>query len=60
MKRGIVRSTTELERAKGADERWLRERYGRVERGPALHPWTKETGLKGASNVGQDETSGSE
>jgi hypothetical protein len=45
---------------KGADQRWLGERYGRVEEGPALHPLTRETGLKGASNVGEDETSGSE
>jgi hypothetical protein len=45
---------------KGADQRWLGERYGRVERGPALHPFTRETGRKGASNVGEDETSGSE
>ena len=45
---------------KGAEQRWLGERYGRRETGLALHPWSKETGRKGASNVGQDETSGSE
>ena len=45
---------------KGAEQRWFGERYGRVEEGPLLHPLSKETGLKGASNVGLDETSGSE
>jgi hypothetical protein len=45
---------------KGADQRWLGERFGRRETGVALHPWSRETGRKGASNVGQDETSGSE
>lgn len=45
---------------KGADQRLLGERYGKKETGPALHPATKESGQKGASNVGQDETSGSE
>lgn len=45
---------------KGAEQRWNGERYGREEMGPRLHPWTRVTGRKGASNVGQDETSGSE
>lgn len=45
---------------KGADQRLLRERLGQVEKGPRLHPVSKETGLKGASNVGEDESSGSE
>jgi hypothetical protein len=45
---------------KGKDEQLLGERYGKKETGPALHPTTKESGRKGASNVGQDETSGSE
>jgi hypothetical protein len=52
-------SEAELER-RTVDYRWEGERYGRVERGPALHPFTKQTGRKGASNVGEDETSGSE
>jgi hypothetical protein len=45
---------------KGADQRGLGERLGRQEKGPALHPAAKESGVKGASNVGEDETSGSE
>lgn len=45
---------------KGEDQRLLGERYGKKETGPALHPATKESGRKGASNVGEDETSGSE
>lgn len=45
---------------KGADQRLLRERLGQVEKGPRVHPVSKETGLKGASNVGEDESSGSE
>jgi hypothetical protein len=32
----------------------------RVEEGFAMHPLTRATGLRGASNVGEDETSGSE
>jgi hypothetical protein len=45
---------------KGAEQRGLGERIGREEEGPALHPTSRESGTKGASNVGEDETSGSE
>jgi hypothetical protein len=45
---------------KGADQRLLKERISQPEKGPLLHPQSKETGLKGASNVGEDESSGSE
>jgi hypothetical protein len=45
---------------KGADQRLLKERINQVEEGPLLHPQSKETGMKGASNVGEDESSGSE
>ncbi|HEX6241881.1 MAG TPA: hypothetical protein VFZ61_13325 [Polyangiales bacterium] len=47
---------------KGADQRrlGLGERLGRPETGPKLHPLSREAGVKGASNVGEDETSGSE
>lgn len=47
---------------KGADQRrfGLGERLGRPETGPRLHPLSKEAGIKGASNVGEDECSGSE
>jgi hypothetical protein len=50
----------ELEKQKGADQRNEGERYGRPAHGPATHPYTKKTGRKGASNAGEDETSGSE
>ena len=45
---------------KGAEQRGLGERLGREELGPPLHPASKESGTKGASNAGEDETSGSE
>jgi hypothetical protein len=45
---------------KGADQRRLGERIGRPETGPKLHPLSREAGIKGASNVGEDESSGSE
>ena len=47
---------------KGADQRRLGvgERLGRPETGPRLHPLSRESGIKGASNVGEDESSGSE
>ena len=45
---------------KGADQRRLGERLGRPETGPKLHPASRESGTKGASNVGEDESSGSE
>lgn len=46
--------------AKGADQKLLGERYGKKETGPALHPASKESGRQGASNAGEDESSGSE
>lgn len=48
------------EKQKGEDQRGLGERYGKETRGPRLHPASKESGREGASNVGQDESSGSE
>lgn len=45
---------------KGREQRYLGERFGRPELGTGMHPLTKERGIKGASNVGEDETSGSE
>ena len=45
---------------KGKDQRALGERYGKKATGPALHPAEKESGRRGASNVGEDESSGSE
>jgi hypothetical protein len=47
--------------AKGRDQRDLSERYGkRVGVAFAIHPETRRTGRQGASNVGEDESSGSE
>ena len=48
------------QKQKGEDQRGLGERYGKEAREPRLHPASKESGIEGASNVGQDETSGSE
>lgn len=48
------------EKDKGAQQRGLGERFGRDAKGPPLHPAAKESGIEGASNVGEDETSGSE
>lgn len=45
---------------KRPDQADLSERYGRPEKGLSNHPYTKESGLKGASNVQDDETAGSE
>lgn len=45
---------------KGRDQRWLSERYGKREHEHSNHPQTKRSGYKGASNVGEDESSGSE
>ena len=36
------------------------ELFGSKEEGDSLHPTAKETGYNGASNVGEDEQSGSE
>jgi hypothetical protein len=57
---GKDKTKTQGDDDKGEEQRGLSERLGRKESGPALHPTTKESGTKGASNVGQDETSGSE
>jgi hypothetical protein len=48
---------TEL-REKDRDERNLGERYGREATGEENDPESKETGYKGASNAGEDLTSG--
>jgi hypothetical protein len=45
---------------KGKDQRGLGERFGKKAKTPALHPAEKESGTQGASNVGEDESSGSE
>jgi len=45
---------------KGKDQRGLGERYGKKASGPLLHPNEKERGTRGASNAGEDESSGSE
>jgi hypothetical protein len=45
---------------KGREQRALTERQGREVDGEPTHPEERETGHKGASNVGEDETSGSE
>lgn len=46
------------ERDKGRDERNLMTRYGRKDDSGSNHPLAREKGIKGASNVGEDETSG--
>lgn len=45
---------------KRPDQADLSERYGRPELGLSNHPYTKESGRKGASNVQEDEIAGSE
>jgi len=45
---------------KGREQRRQRERMGSEVDGTPTHPEERETGHKGGSNVGQDETSGSE
>jgi hypothetical protein len=45
---------------KGKDQTGLSERYGKEAQTPALHPAEKESGIRGASNVAEDESSGSE
>ena len=55
----LSKEEEELEK-KGRDQRWLSERFGKREREFSNHPETKRTGYKGASNVGEDESSGSE
>ncbi|HEY6878468.1 MAG TPA: hypothetical protein VI299_10645 [Polyangiales bacterium] len=46
------------QRDKGRDERNLGERFGRPDDSQSNHPWSRESGIKGASNVGEDTTSG--
>lgn len=53
-----ARSEEQELRDKGRDQRDLAERYGKKDDGSSNHPQTTRTGLKGASNVGEDETSG--
>lgn len=48
---------TEL-REKGSASRNMRERSGHRDDGSSTHPVSQETGTKGESNVGVDETSG--
>lgn len=45
-------------REKGRTARNMRERSGHPDDGTSTHPAAKETGTKGESNVGIDETSG--
>jgi len=45
---------------KGRDQRSLEERLGKEDDGTSNHPETKQTGIKGASNAGEDQTSGSD
>lgn len=45
---------------KRPDQADLSERYGKLEKGLSNHPYTKESGRKGASNVQEDEIAGSE
>ena len=51
-------SAEEEQREKGSDQRRLGERYGKEDDGTSNHPETKRTGKKGASNAGEDLTSG--
>ncbi|HEX5661270.1 MAG TPA: hypothetical protein VFX59_28970 [Polyangiales bacterium] len=46
------------EKNKGRDERNLGQRYGREDDSGSNHPDARERGVKGASNVGEDSTSG--
>lgn len=55
-----ARSVEEELDDKGRDQRNLRERVGTKDDGSSNHPATKRTGRKDHSNVGEDETSGSE
>ncbi len=48
------------EKDKGSDQRNLGERYGREDDSGSNHPLSRESGIKGASNVGEDATSGDE
>lgn len=48
---------TEL-REKGHTARNMRERSGHPDDGSSTHPVAQESGTKGESNVGVDETSG--
>ena len=53
-----ARSAKSELRDKGRDQRDLDERLGKHDDGTSNHPESKQTGQKGASNVGEDETSG--
>ncbi|MFT3925754.1 MAG: hypothetical protein QM778_24645 [Myxococcales bacterium] len=45
---------------KRPDQADLSERYGKIEQGRSNHPYTRESGRKGASNVWEDDIAGSE
>lgn len=53
-----ARSAAQERADKGSDQRGLGERYGKEDDGTSNHPETKRTGRKGASNAGEDLTSG--
>ena len=55
-------ATTEQEelRRKGQHEKNMKERTSQEADEKDIHPVAKETGYKGASNVGEDLTSGAE
>ena len=55
-----TKEAREKQEEKGKDQRGLGERYGKKAKEPALHPSERESGTQGASNVQQDESSGSE
>lgn len=46
------------EKDKGKAERNLKQRYGQEDDSGSNHPLSREQGIKGASNVGEDNTSG--
>jgi hypothetical protein len=48
------------EKDKGHDERNLKQRYGSKDDSGSNHPLSREQGIKGASNVGEDATSGAD
>ncbi len=54
----LEHNAKKAEQDKGRDERNLMQRYGRKDDSGSNHPLSREQGIKGASNVGEDETSG--
>jgi hypothetical protein len=57
-KQELERDAKRAEDDKGSDERNLGERYGSKDDSGSNHPLSRESGVKGASNVGEDATSG--